>query len=578
MASPQTLHCSRERWRCSTEMPRQLPQRPGRGDCGRRRPRPGRGQGVSGPRPSIESRFIFLHSVVAETPRSRATRPRSPSQRASAASMVRRSASSTASARVRAASPGGGAVPRAGSSWTSAARISRPGESAAACSIAFSSSRTLPGQSWVEQSGERLGGEDLPLAGAVVVALHEVRGEERHVLPPLPKRRDPDRHHREPVVQVLAEAALRDGAAEVLVRRRDHADVHLDRRRLAHPADLALLQRAQELRLEAGRGLADLVDEEGAAVRLLEHAAPGPDRAGEGAPRVAEELGLEERLGDRGAVHGHERLVPAAARDVDRPRDELLAGAGLPGDEHGRVGGRDAHDAVEHLAHRRGAADDVLEAVALAELAGEEAHLAEQPALLEGLRDAEEELVLLERLREEVVGALPDGVHGGLDRPVGGHHDDLGLRGDALGGAQHLHPVDARHAEIRQDDVERLSLDPLHRHRAVLRLLDRVPRLPEHDRGGRAHVLLVVDDEDLAGRGNAAGRREAPSVRLGGHAAGDLIQGRAPSPRWARRAAAAGCGTPSPRLPGCVPPAPRRVRPRSASPPRARARCRSPSW
>ena len=34
----------------------------------------------------------------------------------------------------------------------------------------------------------------------------------------------------EPVVEVLAEAALRDRAAEVLVRRGDHADVHLDGR------------------------------------------------------------------------------------------------------------------------------------------------------------------------------------------------------------------------------------------------------------------------------------------------------------------------------------------------------------
>ena len=45
---------------------------------------------------------------------------------------------------------------------------------------------------------------------------------------------------------------------------------------------------------------------------------------------------------------GDERLVAAAARDVDGARDELLAGAGLARDEDGRVGGRDPHDAVEH--------------------------------------------------------------------------------------------------------------------------------------------------------------------------------------------------------------------------------------
>ena len=167
-----------------------------------------------GPRPSMPSRFIFRQSVVAETPSSRATRPRSPSQRASAASMARRSASSTASARVRAALAARGrrrVRARAGRRR----RGSRaPGESAAACSIAFSSSRTLPGQAWLERAARPPPGvSDLPVAGALVEALQEVGGEERHVLAALAERRDPDRHHVEPVVEVLAEAALRDRAA-----------------------------------------------------------------------------------------------------------------------------------------------------------------------------------------------------------------------------------------------------------------------------------------------------------------------------------------------------------------------------
>ena len=69
------------------------------------------------------------------------------------------------------------------------------------------------------------------------------------------------------------------------------------------------------------------------------------DRAGEGAALVAEELALDQVLGDRRAVDLDERLVAARRVLVQRARDELLAGAALAGDEHG---GRRVGDALEH--------------------------------------------------------------------------------------------------------------------------------------------------------------------------------------------------------------------------------------
>src|SRR5438270_655681 len=74
----------------------------------------------------------------------------------------------------------------------------------------------------------------------------------------------------------------------------------------ADAADLAFLEHAEELPLHARAHLLDLVEEERAAVRLLEEALPVPDRAREGARDVAEELRVEERLGDGGAVRGDE--------------------------------------------------------------------------------------------------------------------------------------------------------------------------------------------------------------------------------------------------------------------------------
>ena len=79
--------------------------------------------------------------------------------------------------------------------------------------------------------------------------------------------------------------------------RGDQAHVHRHRARTAHRADLALLQHAQQLDLKGRRGLADLVQEQGAAIGPLEQADVVIDGAGEGPALVAEELALQQLSG-----------------------------------------------------------------------------------------------------------------------------------------------------------------------------------------------------------------------------------------------------------------------------------------
>ena len=97
--------------------------------------------------------------------------------------------------------------------------------------------------------------------------------------------------------------------AEVLVRRGEHAHVDVHHVLAADARDLAALQGAEHLRLRHEVHVADLVEEERAAVRLLEEPALLLLRAGEGAALVAEQLALDELARDRGAVHLHERAV-----------------------------------------------------------------------------------------------------------------------------------------------------------------------------------------------------------------------------------------------------------------------------
>ena len=70
-----------------------------------------------------------------------------------------------------------------------------------------------------------------------------------------------------------------------------------------------LLQHAQHLGLRLQAHVADFVEENRAAVGHLELAAAIRDRAGERAPHMAEQLALDQLLGNRGAVDFDERAA-----------------------------------------------------------------------------------------------------------------------------------------------------------------------------------------------------------------------------------------------------------------------------
>ena len=114
------------------------------------------------------------------------------------------------------------------------------------------------------------------------------------------------------------------------------------------------------------RQLAELVEEQRAAARLDERALAIALGAGERALHVAEQVRVDQLLGDRAAIDDDERPRRARRRVVDRPRRELLAGAGLALDQHRRVGRRRHLEHREQLAHRDALARHRAEVIAIA--------------------------------------------------------------------------------------------------------------------------------------------------------------------------------------------------------------------
>jgi hypothetical protein len=98
----------------------------------------------------------------------------------------------------------------------------------------------------------------------------------------------------------------------------DHAHVGADRLLAADAVEVAVGEHAKQPRLQLGRHVADLVEEQRAAVGLLEAAAALGGSPGEGAALVAEELGFEQVARDGRGVDGDEGRVAAWAVAMQR--------------------------------------------------------------------------------------------------------------------------------------------------------------------------------------------------------------------------------------------------------------------
>src|SRR5438132_6301623 len=125
---------------------------------------------------------------------------------------------------------------------------------------------------------------------------HEVIDQERDVFRTLPQGRQVDDDDAQTVVEVFAKALFGNGAFNIEVRRRDDPRVDTNRPARADRPYLAVLKNAQQLDLHGERHLSDLIEEDGAAVRLLEDALAIGCRAGERAAAVPAELGFEQWL------------------------------------------------------------------------------------------------------------------------------------------------------------------------------------------------------------------------------------------------------------------------------------------
>ena len=228
----------------------------------------------------------------------------------------------------------------------------------------------------------------------------------------------------------------------------------------------------------------------------LEHALLVGDGAGEGAADVAEELALEEVLGERGAVDGDEGVVAAGALEVDGPGGHLLARPALAGDQDGRVRRGDLLDEDVDLLHRPALADHLLEAVAVLEVPLEEDVLLLEPPGGQAPADDDLQLLDVERLDDVVERPGLEGLDGLGDAAVGRDQDDREVGPVFPGVAEDVHAVGPGHLDVGHDQVDLFLLQDLEAPGGREGGLDRVAFLLEDDREQVEEALFVVDDQD----------------------------------------------------------------------------------
>ena len=186
-------------------------------------------------------------------------------------------------------------------------------------------------------------------------------------------------------------------------------------------------------------------------------------RAGERAAHVAEELALEERLDDRGAVDRDEPLRAARPQLVQRARDQLLARARLAGDERRPDVRRQAANQTEDVLHRRTAPDHAAEFEPLREVAFHRQHLAALRGFIANRGKQVTKTLQVERLGEVIERAELDRFHRAVDGGKAGHQDDLALRAHVANRAEHVEAGDAGHPQVEEDKFGRALAKLLHR-------------------------------------------------------------------------------------------------------------------
>ena len=157
---------------------------------------------------------------------------------------------------------------------------------------------------------------------------------------------------------------------------------------------------------------------------------------------MAEELRLQQVLGDGRSVDGHERTTRAGTVLVQCARHQLLARAALAGDHHGDMALAEAANPAEDVLHGRGLAEHLWHG------AGAGLHHVLAQALVHRTADQLHGLGHVKGLGQVLEGAALEGRDRAVDVGVRRHDDDGQPRHAGLHLGQQIDARATGHADV----------------------------------------------------------------------------------------------------------------------------------
>ncbi len=323
--------------------------------------------------------------------------------------------------------------------------------------------------------------------------------EQWNVRLPLPERRQPEGHDFQPVVEILAKTAAREGPFKVPVRRGDDPNIDGNRLAAAQPLNALFLKQPQDLRLYPERHVPDFVQKHGPAVGLLNAAHPPTDRPRERPFLVTEQLAFEQRFGNGHAIDHHEGLLGTQTVLVNRPGNELLPRPRLAANQHRGVRRSHPSNGLVDILHGLAPADDRVEQCrcrGVRPITVESHAGSHEPSRVDGLADQGEDVRNVEWLQNVIESAHLGRLDRRLRAAVGCHNDDGELRLQDANPLERLQAAHSRQSDIHDEQIKaaRLNLGDSrlgrrsHTNRVSLlnqQLLEALPQLG-----------VVVDDQD----------------------------------------------------------------------------------
>ena len=179
---------------------------------------------------------------------------------------------------------------------------------------------------------------------------------------------------------------------------------------------------------------------------------------------------------------------------MDLPRDNVLAGAALAGEQNSRVAGGGLAGSFEQVLHR-GAAR--VEQRLLVDRAAQRAIFRLKDPDVQRAIDGVLNLFERERLGDIVVGAGLHRLHGIFNGRISGHQNYQALGRAPLDLAQQFQPGHLGHPVVGQHQVELRLGEDCHGLRAVLGLANLVAKRLEKRHETSPDIALVIDDKQL---------------------------------------------------------------------------------